>query len=116
MPGGSERARKPYLYVVRGQWPYAVMEPDIAAQVAQAVGRSLLEAMTRQELSANTLAKKSRVNRQVIAHVLAGKAWPDLMTVARLENALGVMLWPRHVDWPADGEGRSVEPPAENPG
>jgi hypothetical protein len=26
--------------------------------------------------------------------VLAGDIWPDMMTVARLENQLGARLWP----------------------
>lgn len=93
------------------------MERDLSAQVAQAVSRALADGMARQGLSANALAKTSGVNRQVIAHVLAGRTWPDLMTVACLEGALGEMLWPVHVAWPKDEQGRSVEPaPDAEPG
>lgn len=80
------------------------------AQVAQAVSRALAEAMAEQKMSANALAKASDVNRQVIAHVLAGKVWPDLLTVANLEGALGVPLWPCHTAWPRDDQGRPFDP------
>lgn len=113
MPGGTRRARKPYAYVVDGVWPYAVMDHHIGAQVAQAVARALAEAMERQEISANALAQASDVNRQVIANVLAGTVWPDLLTVANLEGALGVSLWPNHLEWPQDASGRRVQPQAE---
>ncbi|MEW1697817.1 helix-turn-helix transcriptional regulator [Streptomyces sp. NPDC091278] len=62
--------------------------------------------MADQGLSANVLARRSGVNRQVIANVLKGTVWADTLTVIDLEGALGVMLWPDHVQWriPAVGE------------
>lgn len=86
------------------------MEPHLGAQVAQAVSRRLATAMEKQGWSANALAKASGVNRQAIAHVLAGKVWPDLLTVVNLEGALGVGLWPSHWTWPQDDQGRPVDP------
>ncbi|MFE6665735.1 helix-turn-helix domain-containing protein [Streptomyces sp. NPDC057697] len=50
-------------------------------------------------MSANELARRSGVNCQVITNVLNGVVWADIMTVAELEGALGVMLWPAHVKW-----------------
>lgn len=92
--------------MVSGKWPHAVMEPHRGALVAQAVARRLAEVMAEQQLSANALARKSGVNRQVIANVLNGVAWPDMITLVDLEGALGVTLWPEHVRWriPAPGE------------
>ncbi|MCF3105145.1 helix-turn-helix transcriptional regulator [Streptomyces roseoverticillatus] len=55
--------------------------------------------MEDQGLSANAFARKSGVNRQVIANVLNGTVWADTLTVIDLEGALGVMLWPEHVRW-----------------
>ncbi|MGE6728894.1 hypothetical protein [Streptomyces niveus] len=34
------------------------------------------------------------MSRLAIANVLAGKVWPDLLTIARLEKALDRDLWP----------------------
>jgi transcriptional regulator with XRE-family HTH domain len=92
--------------MVRGVWPHAVMEADRRALVAQALARRLAEVMEERELSANALARKSGVNRQVIANVLNGMVWPDMITLLDLEAALDVMLWPQHTGWriPAPGE------------
>ncbi|MFB6822681.1 helix-turn-helix domain-containing protein [Streptomyces virginiae] len=106
MPGGTRRAKRPNEFVVGGEWPHAVMQAHRGALVAQAIARRLSEAMADQGVSANALARKSGVNRQVIANVLNGTVWPDMLTVVDLEGALGVMLWPEHVQWhiPAPGE------------
>ncbi|MFC8412528.1 MULTISPECIES: helix-turn-helix domain-containing protein [Streptomyces] len=110
MPGGTRRGKKPREYVKGGVWPYAVMDELLGARVAQAVARALAEAMERQKISANALAQASDVNRQVIANVLAGAVWPDLLTVASLEGALGERLWPDHLSWPPDENGERAQP------
>ncbi|MFJ6897496.1 helix-turn-helix domain-containing protein [Streptomyces hokutonensis] len=110
MPGGKRRGKKPSEYVTDGVWPYAVMDELLGARVAQAVARALAEAMERQKISANALAQASDVNRQVIANVLAGVVWPDLLTVASLEGALGERLWPDHLSWPQDESGNRAQP------
>ncbi|MCX4771924.1 helix-turn-helix domain-containing protein [Streptomyces sp. NBC_01260] len=106
MAEGTRRGRRPRAFVVGGVWPHAVMEPHRGALVVQVVARRLGEAMAEQKLSANALARKSGVNRQVIANVLNGEVWPDMVTLVDLEGALGVMLWPQHATWciPAPGE------------
>lgn len=50
--------------------------------------------MIGMELSAKALAELSGVNRQCITNVRRGWAWPDVLTVINLEQALGTMLWP----------------------
>ncbi|MCP9944168.1 helix-turn-helix domain-containing protein [Streptomyces somaliensis] len=80
------------------------------AQIGQAIARALAEAMERQGLSANALASAAGVNRQAITYVLRGETWPDILTVASLELALGEMLWPRHFEWPVDENGVAREP------
>ncbi|MGW0826710.1 helix-turn-helix domain-containing protein [Streptomyces sp. NPDC002845] len=110
MPGGTRRGKKPREYAEDGVWPYAVMDELLGARVAQAVSRALAEAMERQKISANALAQASDVNRQVIANVLAGVVWPDLLTVASLEGALRERLWPDHLGWPQDGNGNQAQP------
>ncbi|MEU6079379.1 helix-turn-helix domain-containing protein [Streptomyces sp. NPDC047108] len=111
MPGGTRRNKKPFQYALDADWPYAVMDGYRPAQVAQAIARALSEAMERQALSANALASAAGVNRQVITYVLRGETWPDILTLASLEAALGEMLWPRHIDWPADEKGVRRQPP-----
>ncbi|RPK40894.1 Helix-turn-helix protein [Streptomyces sp. ADI93-02] len=93
-----------------GDWPYAVMESVRQAQIGQAVARALTEAMERRGLSANALATASGVNRQVISNILAGIVWPDMFTLASLEEALDEVLWPRHTDWPVGDGGARRQP------
>ncbi|MEH0577970.1 helix-turn-helix transcriptional regulator [Streptomyces sp. B21-108] len=99
MPGGLRRAKKPSSFVIDGEWPHAMMEPHRGALVAQAIAHKLAEAMVERGLSANALAHKSGVNRQVITNVLNGSVWPDMLTIVDLEGALGVLLWPDHTQW-----------------
>ncbi|WP_208324041.1 helix-turn-helix transcriptional regulator [Diaminobutyricimonas sp. TR449] len=44
--------------------------------------------------SLREIARLSGVDRTTIAVVLAGEAWPDVATLARLEVALERPLWP----------------------
>ncbi|MFE2326509.1 helix-turn-helix domain-containing protein [Streptomyces sp. NPDC059385] len=95
--------------MVGDEWPHAVMQAHRGALVAQAIARRLSEAMAEQGMSANALARKSGVNRQVIANVLNGTVWPDMLTVVDLEGALEVMLWPVHVEWRIPAPGEAIE-------
>ncbi|MEU8595504.1 helix-turn-helix domain-containing protein [Streptomyces anulatus] len=106
MPGGIRRAKKPSSFVIDDVWPYAVMAPHRGALVAQAIACKLAETMSEQRISANALAQKSGVNRQVITNVLNGTVWPDMLTIVDLEGALGILLWPDHTQWtiPESGE------------
>ncbi|MEU6299917.1 helix-turn-helix transcriptional regulator [Streptomyces erythrochromogenes] len=118
MPGGTRRHKKPFEYALDANWPYAVMDDFRAAQIIQAVARALAEAMERQQVSANVLAARAGVNRQVIANILAGTTWSDAFTLGCLEAELGVMLWPQHLDWPKDDNGvvQQPIPPQAEPG
>lgn len=47
--------------------------------------------------SIRSVALDSGIGNVTLVSILAGKAWPDLATIARLETGLGVDLWPgRH--------------------
>ncbi|MFD9793707.1 helix-turn-helix domain-containing protein [Streptomyces sp. NPDC059070] len=93
-----------------GDWPYAVTDSVRQAHVGQAVARALSEAMERRGLSANALAEASGVNRQVISNILAGTMWPDMFTLASLEETLDEMLWPLHTKWPTGDDGARHQP------
>ncbi|MGO4459639.1 helix-turn-helix domain-containing protein [Streptomyces sp. M-16] len=72
------------------------MIDDVAARVVQAIARSLAAALERETRSLRQFAAGSGVNRQAIADLLAGRCWPDVATVARLENFLTTPLYPAH--------------------
>lgn len=64
------------------------------ARVAQALAARLQSAIDDHGWSAAELSRRSGVARYTIAKALAGEAWPDLLTIANLEKALDVDLWP----------------------
>ncbi|MEV6500013.1 helix-turn-helix transcriptional regulator [Streptomyces prunicolor] len=74
-------------------WPHAELT-DPGAAVVQAIARTLANALKTQKRSLRRTATGAGVNRQAIADLLAGRCWPDVATVARLENFLAVPLYP----------------------
>jgi ribosome-binding protein aMBF1 (putative translation factor) len=94
MVGGVARQRSPLeLARDRESWPEADIT-DVAAGVVQTIARNLRNTLNERELSLRQTAMGSRVNRQTIANLIAGAAWPDVATIARLEAFLGVALYP----------------------
>jgi hypothetical protein len=103
MVGGRARSRAPRdLARDPDHWPDADLTgPDgrpsgehVAATAVQHIARELKTAITEQQLTLRGLATASGVNRQAIADLLAGRSWPDVATIARLQNALSRRLWP----------------------
>jgi ribosome-binding protein aMBF1 (putative translation factor) len=95
MPGGTHRSTAPRdLAPDPDLWPHAPLPGQPQAQVVQAIARALEREMGRQDLSLRQLGLRSGINRQVITNLLRGDSWPDVVTVSRLEDGLGVSLWP----------------------
>ena len=73
------------------QGPYrkgnAVEEVYLAAGLA----RRLKEKMKGESI--RYIAKKADLSPQTLVNILHGNTWPDLLTIARLENALEGKLW-----------------------
>lgn len=92
MPHGL---RRPADYLRRfpdGRVP--VTAPVGVAEVA-AVARGIRSELERRAESVSGLARRAEVDRTTIHALLAGRAYIDVVTLARLERALGVALWPR---------------------
>lgn len=100
--GDDSRARPPRDFLVEGDWPNGLVREHHGAQVAQQIAGRLAQVMTERGLSAKRLGADSGVNRRTIAHLLAGGVWADMLTIANLERALQVQLWPR--SFPAGGQ------------
>lgn len=102
----SRRNRKPREYAISGAWPGAVMDDHIGAEVTQAIVRALADVVARYP-SLNAFATEMQLNRQMLANILEGASWPDVLTIATLERKLGVRLYPDHLEWP-DGKDPGV--------
>lgn len=103
VPRGDSRFVSPRGYVQAGPWPRdttvgpwprAVLTDHHGAKVAQALALRLTSALEGAGWSVAELSRRSGVSRLTIANVLAGRVWPDLLTVASLERALECDLWP----------------------
>ena len=81
----------PNVYLTDGQWPYGTVRDPLAGY-AQTLARNLGEAIG--ERSLRSVATSAGVDHTTISAVLTGERWADMITVARLEIALGTKLWP----------------------
>ncbi|MBW1601817.1 helix-turn-helix transcriptional regulator [Streptomyces sp. JJ66] len=94
MPQGDKRSRRPVGYVLEGTWPGAVLDDHHGARVAQEVAARLRKVIDANGWSMVEVARRTGVDRLTVTRVLAGQVWPDLLTIATLEKALDVDLWP----------------------
>jgi ribosome-binding protein aMBF1 (putative translation factor) len=98
MVGGSARSRAPKEFSADPQrWPEGDVA-DPAAAVVQHIARVLVREMDARGLSLRRVAATSGVNRQSIAELAAGLTWPDVQTVARIEDALAAQMYPNRYE------------------
>lgn len=71
-------------------WPDEPAD-DLVVEAARLVAVRLGAAIEGRSL--RSVARETGVDRTVIASVLAGRSWPDIATLARLEAGLAVNLW-----------------------
>lgn len=72
-------------------WPDQPTDDPLAETARQFV-LNLREAMNGRSIRA--VAAECGLGNVTLSNVLAGKAWPDLATIARLEQGLRTPLWP----------------------
>ena len=72
-------------------WP-DVSSTDTVGEVARQFAVNVQAAIG--ERSVRAAARDTGLDHTTLLAVLHGRSWPDLATVARLENGLGVDLWP----------------------
>jgi lambda repressor-like predicted transcriptional regulator len=94
VPQGDKRRLKPLAYVVEGVWPHAVLSDHHGAWVAQEVAARLRRVIDANGWSVAEVSRRTGVSRMTIVQVLDGVVWCDLLTIANLEKALEVDLWP----------------------
>lgn len=65
---------------------------DPAGETARLLANNLRRSMGK--ASIRSVAHTAGLDEGTLRNVLSGARWPDLRTIARLEDALGVPLWP----------------------
>ena len=92
MPRRSGISGPPRSYLVSGAWPTGRIKGPPEARYAAEVARRLAKAMEGQSLRA--VAREAGLDHTTVRALAEGERWPDLITIARLEQALGSRLWP----------------------
>lgn len=93
----SSKDHVPAHYMVGGAWPEAVLAADapVSAYYGQRLAYNLQTVMTARGFNLRVLAERSGVAHTTISRVLRGRVLPDMGTIARLEVALGVQVFPK---------------------
>ncbi|HSP75804.1 MAG TPA: helix-turn-helix transcriptional regulator [Cryobacterium sp.] len=73
------------------RWPDSP-SADAVGEVARQFAVNVQAALG--DRSVRAAARDAGLDHTTLLSVLHGRSWPDLATVARLENGLGVDLWP----------------------
>lgn len=79
-------------YVVGDAWPNAKLKGPRLVLYAQVFARRLQAAID--ERSLREVARLAGISHSTLLAVMAGQRWPDMVTIAKLEEALDVDLWP----------------------
>ncbi|WP_139415614.1 helix-turn-helix domain-containing protein [Agromyces laixinhei] len=78
------------------EWPDGTATDPIA-RVAQEFAQNLREAMG--DLTVRSVARSAGLDHATVLAILAGRTWPDLATIGKLERALEQNLWPTGVSF-----------------
>jgi DNA-binding phage protein len=84
----------PREWVSEGTWPDATFRSDAPVEVAHAVAIAAGLAAALEGRNKSDVAADAGVDRSTLYDILAGRAWPDTFTLAKLERHLGASLWP----------------------
>lgn len=108
----------PRSHVAEGQWPDGELSEVIPARYAQVLARNIRLAIDSHGLTQEEVCQRSGLDRSTLWAILAGRRWPDIISISRLEWGLGRRLWPleeilllQHVSpmaGPADGRRRKA--------
>lgn len=58
------------------------------------VAQRLRAALEQGDRSVSALARDAHIARTTVQDILAGRTYPDMVTLARMEEVLEVRLWP----------------------
>ena len=79
-----------------GEWPTGPFREDAGPYVTVTAGlvQRLQSVMRERDLSLRAVAAPAGIDPTSLSRLITGKVVPDLATIANLEQALDVDLWP----------------------
>lgn len=98
MPRRSGIIGPPAAYIAGGEWPDGALRTDapVAVTYARRIAIALRNAMADRNVS--VVADQAGIARSTVYDVMSGQTFPDLVTLAKLEELLQVRLWPESAD------------------
>ncbi|MCQ3805297.1 MAG: helix-turn-helix domain-containing protein [Acidimicrobiia bacterium] len=86
--------KHPATYIAdHGVFPEGPYRKGTPSEVFLAAGLALRLKKEIEKDSIRYVAKMAKLSPQTLVNILHGKSWPDLLTIARLEESLGRRLW-----------------------
>ena len=82
----------PASYTSMGDWPRGAVDGPRVVLYAQAFAQALQEAVGSRSI--RDVARAADLSHTTLLAVLHGERWPDMVTIAKLEETLQVELWP----------------------
>lgn len=94
MPRRSGVSGRPRDYMARGSWPHGELVPGapVAAHYARWISARLEQLL--QGRSQTEVASRADLARSTVNDIVAGRTWPDIVSLSKLEGVLGARLWP----------------------
>lgn len=84
--------RHPASYVARGDWKSARVDGPRLVLYAQAFALAVEDAVGDRTL--RDVARQADLSHTTLLALLHGQRWPDMVTIAKLEEAFDRPLWP----------------------
>lgn len=96
MPARERRPPVDYQTTPGAPFAHSSLRPDtpIGAVAAHTIARTIHQAMTERGFTLRALAAATGIDHTTISRTLRGHTYPDVDTLAQLQAALGVHLWP----------------------
>lgn len=95
--GGGVRGDKAPLSYTSGSWPYEAVPYDhapIGVHYSLALARRLASLAAARGLSHRALSERAGLHSAAVGRIVRGEVYPDLSTLARLEQALETDIYP----------------------
>ncbi len=84
--------RPPASYVSKGDWKVGRVDGPRLVLYAQAFATAVEAAVGDRSL--RDVGRQAGISHTTLLAVLHGERWPDMITIAKLEEAFQVSLWP----------------------
>lgn len=94
VPRRSTFYRAPADWIVEGEWPTGRFDAEAPEAIGHAVAIAVALAVALEGRNKSEVAAGAQINRSTLYDILAGRTWPDTVTLANLEALLGHPLWP----------------------